>query len=238
MGHTPAAMPDDPSMSKSLKRRLQMVFQRSGDPDGPSDDAETESPAAQDVLPLVDFVAYATDCILSGRVRLAADRLTDMLNQHDEIELVDVMVERLDGLGVVEVRKVLVLREEILLVHATGPRGSHARRHRTRQHPLAMKLGPYEVRGNLHALPGTDPLLAIRRRRPMVPLTDAWIEYVSGSEHERRRVAALVVNRDQIDVIEHALDEAVELPEMPIPGDPGPLVKDFTGHILGRSSGS
>ena len=225
-------------MSKSLGRRLQMVFQRSEEPDDPSDDPDAQPTPARGVVPLVDFVAYAADCILSGRVRLAADRLTDMLNQHDEIDLVDVMVERLDGLGVVEVKEVLVLREEILLVHATGPRGSHARRRRTRQHPLAMKLGPYAVRGNLHALLGADPLLAIRRRRPMVPLTDAWIEYVSGGEHERRRVAALVVNRDQIDVIEHALDEAVELPEMPIQSDPGPLVKDFTGHIMGRSRSS
>lgn len=229
-------MTDASPMSKSLGRRLRVVFQRSEEPDDPSGDADDQSKPARGLLPLVEFVAYAEDCILSGHVRLAADRLTDMLNQYDEIDLVDVMVERLDGLGVVEVKEVLVRREEILLVHATGPRGSQSRRKRTRQHPLAMKLGPYAVRGNLHALLGTDPLLAIRRRRPMVPLTDAWIEYHGSGEHQRRRVGVLVVNRDQIDVIEHALDEAIELPELPIQSDPGPLVKDFTGHIMGRRS--
>ena len=213
-----------------------MVFQRSEAPDDPTGDADDQSKPARGLLPLVEFVAYANDCILSGHVRLAADRLTDMLNQYDEIDLVDVLVERLDGLGVVEVKEVLVRREEILLVHASGPRGSQARRQRTRQHALAMKLGPYSVRGNLHALLGTDPLQAIRRRRPMVPLTDAWIEYHGGDEHLRRRVAVLVVNRDQIDVIEHAIDEAIELPDLPIQSDPGPLLKDFTGHIMGRRS--
>ncbi len=225
-------------MIKSIGRRLQVVFQGSGDADDPSGISDEPLAPHRAPLPLVEFVAYAEDCILFGRVRLRADRLTDMLNHHDEIDLVDVMVERLDGLGAVQVKEVLVRREEILLVHATGPRGSQARRHRTRQHSLAMKLGPYEVRGNLHALPGTDPLLAIRRRRPMVPLTDAWIEYVAGGEHQHRRVAGLVVNRDQIDVIAHAFDEAVELPDLPVQGEPGPLVKDFTGNIMGTSPGS
>ena len=44
-----------------------------------------------------------------------------------------------------------VPRDELLLVHATGPRGDQARRPRTRQHPLAVQLGPYQVRGYLHA---------------------------------------------------------------------------------------
>ncbi len=94
------------------------------------------------LLPLVEFVAYAEDCLLSGRVRLAADRLTDMLNEHDEFELIDVMVERLDGLGRSRSSEVLVRRDELLLVHATGPRGNHARRHRTREHPVRSGSAP------------------------------------------------------------------------------------------------
>lgn len=205
---------DDSTVIQSIGRRLRVVFQRSGDPDDPSGLPDDRRPARA-LLPLVEFVAYAEDCILYGHVRLAADRLTDMLNQHDEIDLVDVMVERLDGLGALEVKEVLVRRDELLLVHATGPRGNQARRNRTREHPLAMKLGPYDVRGNLHAPPGHDPLLTIRRRKPMVPITDAWIEYLAAAERQRRRVGGLVVNREQIDVIAHAIDEWVELPDLP-----------------------
>jgi hypothetical protein len=215
----------------SLGRRLRVVFQGGIDPDDASGIPEDGAAPSRGPLPLVEFVAYADDCILSGRVRLAADRLTDMLNEYDEILLVDVMVERLDGQGATEVREVLVHRDELLIVHATGPRGSQARRQRTRQHPLAMKLGPYEVHGYLHALPGADPLLAIRRRTVMVPLTDAWIEYISGGAHQRRRFSGLVVNRDQIRVLSHAQFEEVDMPDFQAHSEAGPLVKDFTGNI-------
>ena len=106
-----------------------------------------------------------------------AERLTDMLNDHDEIQLIDVLVEPLDGSAPAEIKEVLVRRDEIVLVHATGPRGDVARRRRTRQHPVSLDLDRYAVHGYLHALPGADPLNAIRRRKAMVPMTDAVIEF-------------------------------------------------------------
>jgi hypothetical protein len=182
---------------------------------------------------MVDFVAYAEDCLLSGRLRLRHERLTDMLNAHDEILLIDVMVERLNEAGVVEVSEVLVRRDEILLVHATGPRGDQARRQRTRQHPLVIGLGRYQVRGYIHALPGSDPLTAIRRRKTMVPLTEATIDYVSAGAHQRRKAGAVVINREKIDVLARAFEEDLETLELPMPMEQGPLVKDFTGNIMG-----
>jgi hypothetical protein len=207
------AMPDDRGVIESLGRRLRVVFARPDDQDDASPPSLDPAPAG--TLPLVEFVAYATDCVLYGRVRLAAERLTDMLNGHEEFDLVDVMVERLDGLGAVEVRAVVVPRHELLLVHATGPRGNQERRTRTREHPLAFRVGPYDVRGDLHAAPGHDPLLTIRRRKAMVPITDAWVEYNVGAERRRRRVGPLVVNRDQVDVVTLAVDEWVEVPDLP-----------------------
>jgi hypothetical protein len=208
------ALVEHSGVTRSISRRLRVVFQRSGDPDDRSG-LPADAEPARNLLPLVDFVAYAEDCVLYGRVRLAAERLTDMLNGHDEFELVDVMVERLDGLGAMEVKEVLVHRDELLLVHATGPRGNQARRTRTREHPLAVRIGPYEIRGSLHAFPGHDPLATILRRKPMVPMTDAWIEYTAGAERRRRRVGALIMNRQQIDTVAHAVDEWVELPDLP-----------------------
>lgn len=185
--------------------------------------------------PIVGFVAYGEDCLLSGHIRLAAERLTDMLNDHDEYELVDVLVERLDGTSAAEVRHVVIPRDELLLVHAAGPRGSQARRQRMRPHPIAMQLGPYHVRGYVHALPGSDPILALRRRKPIVPLTDAWIEFGVGAARQRRIVGTLLVNREGADWVSVADDadlELPELPELPMPDEVGPLVKDFTGQIL------
>ncbi|MGK2851514.1 MAG: hypothetical protein ACSLFN_11450 [Candidatus Limnocylindrales bacterium] len=227
-------------MIHSFGRRLRVIFGGTTAPDPAVGDA-TE--LAAPLQPIVEFVAYAEDCLLSGRIRLAAERLSDMLNDHDEYELIDVMVESLETPEAAEAQAVLVHRDEILLVHAAGPRGSPNRRQRTRPHPVAMQLGPYHVRGYLHALPGSDPLLAIRRRKPMVPITDAWVEFVVGGTHQRRQVGTLVVNREQIDWITTAVDEDIRVPEtldMPVAPGQGPLVKDFTGQImsdLGEAAG-
>jgi hypothetical protein len=216
-------------MIQDACRRLTVAFKRSGpetaDPLDGSDGAPAVSPH-----PLVDFVAYAEDCVLSGRVRLTTDRMTDLLNEHEEIQLVDVMVQRLEDAGALEVKEVVIRREEILFVHATGPRGEKGRRRRTRMHPLAMQLGPYHIRGYLHALPGSPPLVAIRRRKPMVPLTEAWVEYDDGSTHHRHRIGAIVVNREQIDWIVPALEDEVEMPDLPLEAK-APPVRDFTGKI-------
>ena len=219
-------------MIHSIGRRLRVIFGTASAPDPSTVDVATP---AGPLHPIVEFVAYGEDCLLSGRIRLAAERLSDMLNDHDEYELIDVMVESLDGPEAAEAQAVLVHRDEILLVHAVGPRGSQYRRQRTRPHPVAMQLGPYHVRGYLHALPGSDPLLAIRRRKPMVPITDAWVEFVVGGTRQRRQVGTLVVNREQIDWITSVVDEDIVVPEsldLPVAPDQGPLVKDFTGQIM------
>lgn len=216
-------------MIESLGRRLRFVFGRS------ATSAEVADEQPQDVArptQQVEFVAYGEDCLLSGMVRMETDRLTDMLNDHDEYLLVDVLVESLTEERAVEIREVLVRRDELLLIHATGPRGDQDRRHRTRSHPVAIQMGPYHIRGYLHALPGADPVQSIRRRKPMVPLTDAWIEFASVTGRQRRRVGAVVVNREQIDWIVPAVDDEVEMPDLPLSIDRGPLLKDFTGRLF------
>ena len=167
--------------------------------------------------------------MLSGRVRLSSERMTDLLNDHDEIQLVDVMVQRLRDAGSLEIPEVLVRREEILFVHAAGPRGVANRRRRVLMHPLAMQLGPYKVRGYLHALPGSPPLVSIRNRQSMVPLTDAWIEYDDGSVHHRHHVGAIVVNRDHIDWITPDQDGAMAFHDAFGQSCEGPLLEGHFG---------
>lgn len=216
-------------MIGSIGRRLRLTFGSSSDQALPEEDRVDVYLAE---APQIEFVAYSEDSLVSGRLRLDADRLTDLLNQHDEYLLVDALVESLTDGYAVEVKEVLVNRDELLLVHAVGPRGNAGRRQRTRPHAMALQTGPFHVRGYLHVLPGADPLLALRRRKPMVPFTDAWIEYQSGAVRQRRRVGAVVVNRELIDWIVPAVDEEVELPDLPLNAEKGPLVKDFTGQLL------
>jgi hypothetical protein len=194
-------------MIARLPRRLRVGFSHS-EADSPAASANDEQQVA--------FVAYGEDCILSGEAVLDADRLTDMLNAHDEYLLAGVTVERFDDGAPLEVAEIVVPRDEIFLVHATGPRGDKARRHRTMPQHLAIKMGPYQVRGFFHALPGADPVVALRRRKAMVPLTDALIEYSFHGERRATHVDTVIVNREQIDWVEVVLPTQVEFPEGPM----------------------
>lgn len=188
-------------MIDRLPRRLRLGFSRSQEP------AAELVPGTNEVA----FVAYGEDCILSGRTVLDAERLTDMLNSHDEYALEGVTVERFDSGEPMEVAEIVVPRDEIFLVHASGPRGDPARRHRTLPQHLALGMGPYEIRGDFHALPGADPVAAMRRRKVMVPLTDASVGYTVHGQRRETRVDTLILNRDQIDWVEAAAAARVEL---------------------------
>jgi hypothetical protein len=155
-----------------------------------------------------------------------------MLNEADEIELVDVAVEALADGRIVEMRSMVVRRDELLVVQATGPRGARERRQRTRPQPVAVKTGPYIVRGPLHALPTADPFVAFRRRPPMVPLTDGSISYAVGGSTVVRNADTIIVNRTVIDWVAPVADEPDETPVLPpLPAAKGILLKDFTGEI-------
>lgn len=196
------------------------------------------APAAEELAPAkapeIEFVAYAEDCVLSGFVRLGVDRLTDLLNEHDRFLLEDVFAVDLAEGTAREVSEIQVSRDELLLVHAAGPRGDAGRRVRTRQYPVALRTGPFEVRGYLHCPPGTNPLASFSRRKPMVPLTEAWIEYETRERRQRLRVSTLIVNRHHVEWIVEALDDEVEMPDLVLQAARGPLAKDFTPYIPER----
>ena len=92
-------------------------------------------------------------------------------------------------------------RDELCLVHATGPRGNAARRRHTLPKYVAMKIGPVRGPGFLHGLPGADPIVSIRRRKSMIPLTDVRIEYVVNGEHREDDVDSVILNRERIEWI-------------------------------------
>lgn len=197
-------------MIRGMGRRLRLAIEGTDEaPDEPFVPEPFTAPG-----PFVDFVAYAEDCTLSGQIRLGTGRLTDLLNGRDEWHLIDVMAESFDGAELVEIKEVAVPRHEIVVVHAAGPRGDHERRHRTNLHPVVVQAGRLRIRGYLHARPGLDPLVVIARSRPMVPLTNASIEYEHHGLHERRRVGTIVVNRDRIDAIDRVAEHEVDLPDM------------------------
>lgn len=221
-----------------LRRRLRLVLGGHGARPDPCATGPASVRLAQEIeldqvqAPEVEFVAYGEDCRVFGHIRLTADRLTDLLNEHEEYLLVDVLVERLADGAVFEAKEVLVPRDELLAVHASGPRGSPGRRTRARPFPIAVRVGPYTIRGHFHALPGTDPIASFRRRKPMVPLTEAWIEYQLGGNLHQGRAGTLIVNRHLCEWVQLVDDEEVALPELPVETKPGLFAKDLTGHVL------
>jgi len=145
---------------------------------------------------LVDFTGFAGDCLLSGRLDLRADRLTDQLNAEPEIHLIDVTLE-----GLLDGRQVItptfaIRRAELCAVKAGPPRGSRLLRAPTESHRLQAQLGPYTVLGRLHAPPGTEAMASLEGREVMVPLTDATIAYLIGGLLEVRDCPTLIINRE------------------------------------------
>jgi hypothetical protein len=196
--------------------------------------AESESlagPAATAAGLEVEFSAYAEDCRVFGFYRLLADRLTDALNGATEYELRDVLVVRNDdGLGT-QALSLTVRREELLAVRASGPRGDPARRNRKRPFPVTLQTGPYVIHGYVHAVPGGDPIQQLRRSRPLVPLTESWIEYHAVGQAHRARVGTIIVNRELWDWVRLSKDDEVRLPDLPAETTPNSLAKDLTGYI-------
>ncbi len=189
-------------MFGSVTRRLHLVLSQPGTP------APVAAPEAPE-LPELEFVAYAEESRLSGRIRMDGRRLSDMLNDYEELVLEDVLIEGLPGGGETLVPEFLVRRSELLLVHATGPRGNPELRTRTIARALTLKSGPYMATGDVHSGPGIDPLLFFRRRRAMVPMTNASIQYRNASGPVCEYVDVVAVNRDLIDWVRVAEPGAV-----------------------------
>jgi len=173
--------------------RLELVLQRT--------DEEVFEPGAITDMPLIRFAAYVANQRVFGWVRLDADRLTDLLNDHDELHLLDVGLESLPNGWPGTVDEVVIHRRDLVAVHAAGPRGVTARWQATQAHPVAIQSGPYLIGGYLHVPPGMDPIESARSRPPLVPLTDALIEFWAHGRCEHQSIGTIIVNRDKADWI-------------------------------------
>jgi hypothetical protein len=182
-------------------------------------------------VPTVELTVYAGDSVAFGRIALTADRVTDLLNDGTEFEFADTYLQSLDDSHGVLLRTIVVGREEIFAVAVAGPRGDPTRRTRTRPMPVEVRLGRYDVSGNIHVVPGTDPIIGFRRRRVMVPLTEATIAFDGPGGRTTSRFGTIVVNRDLTEWIAPASRSDIRPPEL-VPELAGSgLAKDFTIQV-------
>ncbi len=157
-------------MIELLGRKMRFIFQQPPSPPADAETATTDSP-------MIVFSAWAEDCRLYGSLALDGDRLSDMLNLYDEFVLVSVHAQDHNGGPVSEISELAISRDEILLVEASPPRGHPQRRRHMQPVPMSVQLGDFALRGDVHVSPGADPMVALSRRAPMVPLTRAQLTY-------------------------------------------------------------
>ncbi|HSW43035.1 MAG TPA: hypothetical protein VLM76_11045 [Patescibacteria group bacterium] len=217
------------SVRSRLPRPLRILVRGSAPPAGPGEPSPDHL-----AVPIVGLTLYTGDSLAFGYLPLPAGRVTDLMNDHEEFEFVDTYLQSLgDGHGLA-LRSVAIARDEIFVAAVAGPRGDPRRRTRTRPIPIEMRLGPYGVWGNLHVIPGADPLISFRSRRPMVPLTEATIEWDSPDGRQVVRWDTVVVNRLRTDWIAPATRDVRPRDLHLVPeGDSG-LGRDFTAQLLRR----
>jgi hypothetical protein len=145
---------------------------------------------------LIEFQGYSADCLIAGRLKLTAPRLTDQLNATGLLELTDVLLEGLADGYRVTVPTYTIPRDELCAVRVTGPRGSRSLRVTTVPHRLQVQIGPFNILGRLNAAPGADVFSNLVGGHVMLPLTDATIAYVVGGVLEVRDVSSVIVNRE------------------------------------------
>jgi hypothetical protein len=158
---------------------------------------------------VIEFDAYAVDCRLFGRLDPGDERLSDQLNASAELQISDARIESIVDDRVVSHPKLDVPLNELYAVVATGIRGDPSRRIRTRTIEVVAELGPYEVIGEIHGTPASNPLVMVVRRPPWVPLTKAQISYRRGTEVVTDEGLTLIINRLLARSL-HALDEDAE----------------------------
>ena len=158
---------------------------------------------------MIEFSAYALDCRLFGRVEPGDGRLSDLLNASAHLQISQARIESLVDDRVVEHEILDVPLNELYAVVATGIRGDPTRRIRTRTIEVVAELGPYEVIGEIHGAPASNPLVMVVRRPPWVPLTKAQISYRRGTELVTDERLTLIINRPLASSL-HAVDEDAE----------------------------
>ncbi len=149
----------------------------------------------------VPFAAYADDCTVFAHLTFKADRLSDYLAQTNELEVTDAAFRALEDGRVVEVGNAELLRGDLCAIVASGPRGRPELRLWTRQYPVRVRVGPYDVTGYLHAPPTVDPI-NVASRKPIVALTGSVVEYELGGRPTYEPAEVILLNRLKIESIQ------------------------------------
>jgi hypothetical protein len=193
--------------------------------------ASADVAASQSGLPVIEFTAFTATSRITGRFLLTGDRLTDVLNDaHAPLVISEATLVDLESLDSQSRDRLVISRDDLLVVRATGPTGAPGRRYRTSVHAVSVTIGPYHIEGLIHAGPGAHPILGIYHRRPMIPLTSAVLSYECAGRRIEEVQGSFVIHRDRITSIGLAKDVTA----LPAPRTLAPPVANGSGdmHVL------
>jgi hypothetical protein len=179
------------------------------------------------------LVGYSGDCVVRGLIDLPDGvRLTEFLNDVPRIFVAHATLFALDDGRAVDAGDIELEMDELLAVEAPpGPMNS-AHKIRTKAARVQFEIGPYEILGHVHGPTTGDPVAAIPRRMPMIPLTDATIAMIFAGQRQLRDIEVLIFNRDLATVVEAVQYEPSKLDEMVVTKVDG-RAKDYTAAIYG-----
>jgi hypothetical protein len=155
-----------------------------------------------------DLSAYALDSRVTARIALSGERLLELVNEAQTIQLRDVVLEALEDGHKLNLKELEVQRDELLAIAMVGPRGMEARRRATRAVPVALRIGPYRIWGLLHSLLSADAMSPLHGHRPMVPVTRVTIVYDLAATRRIEELPGLIVNREAIEHVNEKITEA------------------------------
>ena len=177
----------------------------------------------------IQFLGFAGDCTISGKMTMFGERLTDFLNGQERFRIHHVELESLEDGHKVAVDSVSIMRDDLFAVVATGPRGAEKRRVELQTNRLQLSVGPYLILGRLHHKPGADAMATVLKREPMIPLTNATIGYEMAGKFVTHDVGAIIVNRMLVEWISPTTDAATVFPDVAVRSPFAQrMLKDFT----------
>jgi hypothetical protein len=189
----------------------------------------------------IDFIAFTSDRRISGRIMLADDRLSDMLNAVPRIVIRDAEVDELVDHRSPRLADVTIAIGELLVVVGTGPRGSEPLRKRSVKRRASVGLGRFVLEGDLQypadsdGLPeSSDPSVVLASRDLLVPLTDATVTYDRSGTPVSETFETVLFNRGRAAWIDLATPVLLEDgPSYLDDGEGGRTryVKDFTNSV-------
>ena len=186
----------------------------------------------------IDFLAFTSDRRISGRIMLADDRLSDMLNAVARLVIRDAQVEELNDERGPRPADVTIAIGEMLVVVGSGPRGNEHLRKRWLKRRATLGIGRFVVEGDLghpsdEPLPeSADPAVVLGGRDLLVALTDAAVTYDRLGTPVTETFPTVLINRARTTWID--LQSTVFVDDSAaVAGEPGRVryVKDFTNSV-------